>query len=142
VSNNGTENTIDENLRLSISVDADQNLPPPTRQIHKVNTRKPRRENAEQLPVQEQYQLLAPVDGSPTLHPPGNLELPSGTNILSELDSVCKGGRSAVLEQKESASTSHHISHYVSFEALPPVYKVFVTSLHSNSTTCEWRKAM
>jgi hypothetical protein len=42
VSNNGTKNTIDKNLRLSISVDADQNLPPPTRQIHKVYTRKPR----------------------------------------------------------------------------------------------------
>jgi Reverse transcriptase (RNA-dependent DNA polymerase) len=47
-----------------------------------------------------------------------------------------------VLEQKESASTSHPISYYVSFEALPPIYKVFVTSLHSNSTPCEWRKAM
>jgi hypothetical protein len=31
VSNNGTKNTIDENLRLSISMDADQNLPSPTR---------------------------------------------------------------------------------------------------------------
>jgi hypothetical protein len=142
VLNNGTKNTIDENLRLSVSVDADQNLPPPTRQIHKVYTRKPSRENAEQLLVQEQYQLLAPIDDSPTSHPPGNLELPLGTNILSELDSVCKGGRSVVLEQKESASTSHPISHYVSFEALPPIYKAFVTSLHSNSTPCEWRKAM
>jgi Reverse transcriptase (RNA-dependent DNA polymerase) len=47
-----------------------------------------------------------------------------------------------VLEQKENASTSHPISHYVSFETLPPAYKTFVTSLHSNSTPCEWRKAM
>jgi Reverse transcriptase (RNA-dependent DNA polymerase) len=47
-----------------------------------------------------------------------------------------------VLEQKESASTSHLISHYVSFEALPPIYKAFVTSLYFNSTPCEWRKAM
>jgi Reverse transcriptase (RNA-dependent DNA polymerase) len=140
--NNGMENTIDENLSLSVSVDADHNLPPPTRQIHKVYTRKPRCENAEQLPVQEQYQLLAHVDGSPTSHPPGNLELRSGTNILSELDSVCKEGRSAVLEQKESASTSHLISHNVSFEALLHIYKAFVTSLHSNFTPCEWRKAM
>jgi hypothetical protein len=31
VFNNGTKNTIDENLRLSVSVDADQNLPLPTR---------------------------------------------------------------------------------------------------------------
>jgi hypothetical protein len=44
-----------------------------------------------------------------------------------------------VLEQKESASISHPISHYVSFEALSPIYKAFVTSLHSNSTPCEWR---
>jgi hypothetical protein len=137
VLNNGMENTIDENLWLSVSVDADQNLPPPTRQIHKVYTRKSRCENAEQLLVQEQYQLLAPVNDSPISHPSGNLELPSGTNILSELDSIYKKGRSAVLEQKESASTSHPISHYVSSEALPHIYNAFVTSLHSNSTPCE-----
>jgi Reverse transcriptase (RNA-dependent DNA polymerase) len=146
ISNNGTENTmvVSLNTRSSTSLDsnADQNLPPPTRQIHKVYTRKPRHENVEQLPVQDQYQLLVPVDDSPTSQPPGNLELPSCTNILSDPDLVCKGVRSAVLEQKEGASTSHPISHYVSFETLPSAYKAFVTSLHSNSTPCEWRKAM
>jgi hypothetical protein len=146
VSNNGMKNTIDVSPNTSTSTsldsDADQNLPPPTRQIHKVYTRKPRHENVEQLPVQDQYQLLLPVDGSPTSQHPGNLELPSGTNILSDPDLVCKEVWSAVLEQRESASTSHHISHYVSFETLPPAYKAFVISLHYNSTPCEWRKAM
>jgi hypothetical protein len=33
----------------------DQNLPHSTRQIHKIYTRKPRHENAEQLPVQDQH---------------------------------------------------------------------------------------
>jgi hypothetical protein len=47
-----------------------------------------------------------------------------------------------VLEQKESASTSHPISQYVSFETLSPIYRAFFISLHSNSTLCEWRKAM
>jgi hypothetical protein len=45
-----------------------------------------------------------------------------------------------MLEQKKGISTSHLISHYVSFEILPPTYKVFVTYLHSNSAPCEWRK--
>jgi hypothetical protein len=146
ISDNGTENTMDvsPNTRSSTSLDsnADQNLPPPTRQIHKVYTQKPHHENVEQLPVQDQYQLLVPVDGSPTSQPPSNLEFPSGTNILSDPDLVCKGVRSAVLEQKKGASTSHLISHYVSFETLPPAYKAFVNSLHSNSTPSEWRKAM
>jgi hypothetical protein len=67
VLNNGTENTIDvsPNTSTSLDSDADQNLPPPTKQIHKVYTRKPRHENVEQLPVQDQYQLLLPVDDSP-----------------------------------------------------------------------------
>jgi hypothetical protein len=47
-----------------------------------------------------------------------------------------------MLEQKEDASTSHPISHYVSFEILPPAYKAFVTSLHSNFAPCEWRRSM
>jgi hypothetical protein len=154
VSNNGTENTIDvspntspntnTSTSTSLDSDADQNLPPPTRQIHKVYTRKPRHENVEQLPVQDQYQLLQPVDGSPTSQPPGNLELPSGT-LLSNLDlsiAVRKGVRSTVLEQGKCVSTSHPISHYVSFETLPSACKAFMTSLHSNSAPCEWREAM
>jgi hypothetical protein len=101
------------NSRLDSSID--QNLPPPTRQIHKVYTRKPHHENAEQLPVQDQHQLLVHVDGSPTTQTPDNLELPSGT-LLSDLDlpiDVRKGVRSTVLEQGKCASTSHPISHCV-----------------------------
>jgi hypothetical protein len=90
VLDNGMEDTMDvsSNTSSSTSMDsrADLNLPPPTRQIHKVYTRKPRHENVEQLPVQDQYQLLVPVNGSPTSQPPGNLELLSGTNLLSDLD--------------------------------------------------------
>jgi hypothetical protein len=150
VSDNGMKDTMDlsdtmnvsPNTSSSTSVDlrADLNLPPPTKQIHKVYTRKTHHENVEQPPVQDQYQLLVLVDGSPTSQPPGNLELLSGTNLLSDLDlpiAVRKGVRSVVLEQKEDASTSHSISHYVSFETLPPAYKAFVTSFHSNSAPCE-----
>jgi Reverse transcriptase (RNA-dependent DNA polymerase) len=130
------------NSRLDSSMD--QNLPPLTRQIHKVYTRKPHHEKAEQLPVQDQHQLLVPVDGSPTTQTPGNLELPSGT-LLSDLDlpiDVRKGVRSTVLEQGKCASTSHPISYYVSFETLPPACKAFMTSLHFNSAPFEWREAM
>jgi hypothetical protein len=102
-----------------------------------VYTQKFHHENVKKLPVQDQYQLLVLVDDSPTSQSPGNLELPSSTNILSDLDLVCKGVRLVVLEQKKDASTSHPISHYVSFETLSPAYKAFVTSLHSNSTSCE-----
>jgi hypothetical protein len=150
VSDNGMKDTMDlsdtmnvsPNTSSSTSVDlrANLNLPPPTKQIHKVYTRKTRHENVEQPPVQDQYQLLVLVDGSPTSQPSGNLELLPGTNLLSDLDlpiAVRKGVRSVVLEQKEDASTSHSISHYVSFETLPPAYKAFVTSFHSNSAPCE-----
>jgi hypothetical protein len=41
------------NSHLNSSMD--QNIPPPTRQIHKVCTRKPHHENIEQLSVQDQY---------------------------------------------------------------------------------------
>jgi hypothetical protein len=46
-----------------------------------------------------------------------------------------------VLEQKKSVSTSHPISHNISFEVLLHAYKVFVTSLHSNFVLCDWRDA-
>jgi Reverse transcriptase (RNA-dependent DNA polymerase) len=130
------------NSRLDSSMD--QNFPPSTRQIHKVYTRKPHHENAEQLHVQDQHQLLVLVDGSPTIQTPGNLELPSGT-LLSDLDLpivVRKGVRSTVLEHEKYASTSHPISHYMSFETLPHACKAFMTSLHSNYTPREWREAM
>jgi hypothetical protein len=130
------------NSRLDSSMD--QNLPPPIRQIHKVYTQKPPTENVEQLPVQDQHQLLVPVDRSPTTQTAGNLESPSGT-LLSDLDLpivVRKGVRSTVLEQEKCVSTSHLFSHYVSFETLPPACKAFMTSLHSNSVPCEWREAM
>jgi hypothetical protein len=51
ISDNGTKDTmnVSSNISSSISLDsrADKNLPPPTRQIHKVYTRKPRHENVE-----------------------------------------------------------------------------------------------
>jgi Reverse transcriptase (RNA-dependent DNA polymerase) len=47
-----------------------------------------------------------------------------------------------MLKQNECASISYSISHYVSFEALTPAYKAFMTSLHSNSIPCDWRKEM
>jgi hypothetical protein len=85
------------------------------------------------------------VDDSPTTQTLGNPELPSGTQFPSDLDipiAVCKRVRSNVLEQKECASTSHSISHYISFETLPHAYKTFITSLHSNFVPCNWRSAM
>jgi hypothetical protein len=123
----------------------DQNLPPPTRQIHKVYTRKPHHKNVKRLSVQDQHQLLVPVDDSPTTQTPGNLELPLGTQFPSDLDipiAVRKGVRSNVLEQKESASTSHPISYYISFKTLPHAYKAFATSLHFNFVPCDWRSVM
>jgi hypothetical protein len=86
-----------------------------------------------------------PVDESPTTQIPGNLELPSGTQFSYDLDlsiAVRKRVRSNVLEQKECASTSHPISHYISFETLPHAYKTFGTSLHSNFVPYDWRSAM
>jgi hypothetical protein len=47
------------NSRLNSNMD--QNLPPLTRQIHKVYTRKLHHKNVKQLSVQDQYQLLVPV---------------------------------------------------------------------------------
>jgi hypothetical protein len=96
---------VSPNISSSTSLDSgeDRNLLLPTRKIHKVYTRKSHHENVEQLPVQGQYQLLVPIDGSPTSQSPGNLELPLGTNLLSNLDFsiiVRKRVRSAVLEQK------------------------------------------
>jgi hypothetical protein len=126
------------NSRLNSSMD--QNLPSPTRQIHKVYTRKHHHKNVEQLFVQDQHQLLVPVDDSSTTQTPGNLELPSGTHFPSGLDlpiAVRKGVRSTVLEQKEGASISYPISHYISFETLSYEYKAFATSLHSNFVPCD-----
>jgi hypothetical protein len=131
------------NSRLNSNMD--QNLPPLIRQIHKVYTRKLHHKNVKQLSVQDQHQLLVPINDSPTTQTPGNLELPSGTQFPSDLVLpivVRKGVRSNVLEQKEGASTSHPISHYISFETLPHAYKAFATSLHSNFVPCDWRSAM
>jgi hypothetical protein len=90
----GVSPSTSSNSHLDSSMD--QNLLPPTRQIHKVYTRKPRHENAEQLPVQYQHQLLVPVDGSPTTQTSGNLELPSGT-LLSDLDlPICCAQRGSI----------------------------------------------
>jgi hypothetical protein len=89
--------------------------------------------------------LLVPVDDSPTTQTLGNLELPSSTHFPSDLDLpivVRKGVRLTVLEQKESTSTSHSISHYISFETLPHAYKAFATSLHFNFVPCDWRSAI
>jgi hypothetical protein len=49
VTDNGTKDTMDVSPNTNTSLDsrADQNLPPPTRHIHKVYTRKPHHENVE-----------------------------------------------------------------------------------------------
>jgi hypothetical protein len=131
-----SEDGIEDTMNLGNTIDAnssmDQNLPPPTKQIHNVYTRKSHHENVEQL--------LVPVDDSPTTQTPSNLELPLDT-LLSDLDLpiiVRKEVRSIVLEQKKGAS----ISHVISFETLPRTYKAFTTSLHSNYVPCDWRDAM
>jgi hypothetical protein len=64
-SEDGIEDTMDFSDTIDVSPSTssnshlnssmDQNIPPPTRQIHKVCTRKPHHENIEQLSVQDQY---------------------------------------------------------------------------------------
>jgi hypothetical protein len=102
-------------------------------------------ENDEWLLYQDQYQLSSPVDDFSTQRPSGNSELPSSTPLFFDLDlpiAIRKGVRSTVLKQGDDASTSHPISHYVSFETLPPTYKAFMTSLNSNLVPCNSKEAM
>jgi hypothetical protein len=130
---------------LEPNIDQNQNLPSPNRQIYNVYTRKSHHKNAKQLLDQDQYQLPSPIDGSSTQQPSGNLELPSGTPLFSDLGlpiAIRKRVRSTVLKQGDDASTSHLISHYVSYETLPLTYKAFVISLNSNYVPCNWKEAM
>jgi Reverse transcriptase (RNA-dependent DNA polymerase) len=130
---------------LESNIDQNQNLPPSNRHICNVYTQKPHHKNVEQLLDQDQYQLPSRVDDSSTQQSSGNSELPSGTPIFSDLDlpiAIRKGVRSTVLKQEDDTSTSHPISHHVSFETLPPTYKAFMTSLNSNPVSFNWKEAM
>jgi hypothetical protein len=126
--------TIDVSQSTSLDSRVDQNLPPPTRQIHKVYTQKSRHENVRQLPVQDQHQLLVFVDNSPTTQTPGNLELPSGTPLISiflllcakGFDQLCCNKRNVPQHLTLSLTIFHLRRYHMRINYLQPLYTLIM----------------